>query len=56
MTDFVTLSDGRRLAYEEYGTRDGAPVFSFHGGLSSRLDAAPAHRAAQRLGIRLDLA
>ena len=25
-------------------------MFSFHGGLSSRLDAAPAHRAATRLG------
>ena len=53
MTDFVTLPDGRRLAFEEYGTREGTPVFSFHGGLSSRLDAAPAHRAATRLGIRL---
>jgi pimeloyl-ACP methyl ester carboxylesterase len=53
MTYSVTLPDGRELAYEEYGDRDGTPVLSFHGGLSSRLDAAPAHDAALELGIRL---
>ena len=53
MTDVVTLADGRLLAWEEYGDPDGTPVLSFHGGLSSRLDAAPAHDAALRLGIRL---
>jgi len=41
------------LAYEEYGDPAGTPVLSFHGGLSSRLDAAPAHDAALALGIRL---
>ena len=49
----VTLPDGRELAYEEYGDRGGEPVLSFHGGLSSRLDAAPAHQAALDLGVRL---
>ena len=29
------------------------PVLSFHGGLSSRLDAAPAHAAALALGVRI---
>jgi pimeloyl-ACP methyl ester carboxylesterase len=53
MTRSVTLPDGRELAYEEYGDPDGDPVLSFHGGLSSRLDAAPAHQAALDLGIRL---
>lgn len=53
MTFSVTLPDGRELAYEEYGDPDGTPVLSFHGGLSSRLDAAPAHDAARQLGIRL---
>ena len=53
MTYSVTLPDGRELAYEEYGDRDGTPVLSFHGGLSSRLDAAPAHDAAVALGVRL---
>ena len=53
MTRSVTLPDGRELAYEEYGDPAGEPVLSFHGGLSSRLDAAPAHRAALDLGVRL---
>ena len=53
MTRSVTLPDRRELAYDEYGDPDGWPVLSFHGGLSSRLDAAPAHQAALALGIRL---
>ena len=53
MTASVTLPDGRELAYEEYGDPAGDPVLSFHGGLSSRLDAAPAHQAALDLGVRL---
>ena len=53
MTGSVTLPDGRVLAYEEYGIATGFPVLSFHGGLSSRLDAAPAHEAAVAKGIRL---
>jgi pimeloyl-ACP methyl ester carboxylesterase len=53
VTGIVTLSDGRDLAYEEYGDRDGFPVLSFHGGLSSRLDAAPAQEAARLMGVRL---
>jgi pimeloyl-ACP methyl ester carboxylesterase len=53
VTRFVTMPDGRELAYEEYGDPDGTPVLSFHGGLSSRLDAAPGHEAARELGIRL---
>jgi pimeloyl-ACP methyl ester carboxylesterase len=53
VTGTVTLSDGRDIAYEEYGDPTGFPVLSFHGGLSSRLDAAPAHEAAALMGIRL---
>jgi pimeloyl-ACP methyl ester carboxylesterase len=53
MTRFVTLPDGRELAYEEYGDPAGFPVLSFHGGLSSRLDAAPAHESALEKGVRL---
>jgi pimeloyl-ACP methyl ester carboxylesterase len=53
VTSYVALPDGRDLAYEDYGDPDGTPVLSFHGGLSSRLDAAPAHQAALELGIRL---
>ncbi len=53
MTGSVTLPDGRVLAYEEYGVPTGFPILSFHGGLSSRLDAAPAHAAAVAKGVRL---
>ena len=53
MTGSLTLPDGRVLAYEEYGVPTGFPVLSFHGGLSSRLDAAPAHDAAVAKGVRL---
>jgi pimeloyl-ACP methyl ester carboxylesterase len=53
VTGWVTLPDGRVLAYEEYGVPTGFPVLSFHGGLSSRLDAAPAHEAAVAKGVRL---
>ena len=49
----VNLPDGRDLAYEEYGDPAGFPVLSFHGGLSSHLDAAPAGAAAREAGIRL---
>jgi pimeloyl-ACP methyl ester carboxylesterase len=49
----VALHDGRALAYEQYGDPLGFPVLSFHGGLSSRLDAAPAHSAALAKGVRL---
>ena len=53
VTASVPLPDGRELAYEEYGDPAGFPVLSFHGGLSSRLDAAPAHDAALLAGVRL---
>lgn len=49
----VALPDGRRLGFAEYGDPEGIPVLSFHGGLSSRLDAAPADGACRELGIRL---
>jgi pimeloyl-ACP methyl ester carboxylesterase len=53
VTGVVALGDGRDLAYEEYGDRTGFPILSFHGGLSSRLDAAPAGDAAKLVGVRL---
>jgi pimeloyl-ACP methyl ester carboxylesterase len=53
VTAFLRLPDGRHLAYEEYGDPAGFPVLSFHGGLSSRLDVAPADRAARTAGVRL---
>jgi pimeloyl-ACP methyl ester carboxylesterase len=34
----LTLSDGRKLSYAEFGKPDGYPVFYFHGSPSSRLE------------------
>ena len=53
VTDLLTLHDGRVLAYEQYGDPAGFPVLNCHGGMSSRLDAAPAHEAALAKGVRL---
>ena len=36
----IELTDGRRLGYAEYGDSSGKPIFSFHGNLGSRLEAA----------------
>ena len=49
----IVLDDGRLLAFDEWGDRKGAPVFSFHGGVSSRIDASPLHEACKERGIRL---
>lgn len=53
MTASVELPDGRVLAYEDYGDPGGFPVLSFHGGLSSRLDAEHADDAAVTSHVRL---
>jgi pimeloyl-ACP methyl ester carboxylesterase len=34
----ITLPDGRKLSYAEFGARDGSPVMYFHGAPSSRLE------------------
>lgn len=47
------LADGRSIAYLDLGDPDGQVVVSCHGGLSSRLDVAPAADAAAANGIRL---
>ncbi len=49
----MMLSDGRALAYAEYGDAAGAPFVFMHGVPSSRLAAAMFHEAACRRGIRL---
>ena len=35
----LRLSDGRKLAYNEYGASNGKPLFYFHGSPSSRIEA-----------------
>ena len=37
-TNLITLPDGRRLSYAEFGKPDGYPVIHFHGGGGSRLE------------------
>ncbi len=49
----ILLPDGRVLGYAEYGDPQGKPIFSFHGGLSSRLDVAFAEPICAARGIRL---
>lgn len=49
----MELADGRTLAWLEVGDPGGLPVVSCHGGLSSRLDVAPAHEAAVAAGVRI---
>lgn len=51
--NFAVLSDGRRLAYSEYGAADGWPVLALHGTPGSRLKYAPADPVARALGLRL---
>ncbi|MEZ5448790.1 MAG: hypothetical protein R3E89_07250 [Thiolinea sp.] len=52
-TQQITLNDQRRLAYSEYGDRDGRPLFYFHGMPASRLEAVLLEAAASRLGLRI---
>src|SRR5215211_1338900 len=49
----VRLRDGRSLGYAQYGTVDGFPIVTAHGGLACRLDVAAADPIAGELGVRL---
>lgn len=49
----ITLQDGRRLAYTEYGERTGYPLFHCHSHGSSRLEAASFHKDAKQAGFRI---
>ena len=40
LSQYLRLPDGRTLAYADYGTPEGKPVFYFHGLGGSRLEAA----------------
>lgn len=50
---FVTLPDGRRLGYAEYGDPHGVPIFGLHGTPGSRRMFRLAHETAGALNIRL---
>ncbi|MBC6971558.1 alpha/beta hydrolase, partial [Bacillus sp. Xin] len=49
----ITLQDGRKLAYIEYGKTNGLPVMLFHGTPGSRIWSLTDDMVAKRLGIRL---
>ncbi|EME45891.1 hypothetical protein DOTSEDRAFT_70052 [Dothistroma septosporum NZE10] len=49
----VTLSDGRRLGYAEYGQPDGKPIIMLHGMPGSRLEMAWHDEHAKKIGARI---
>ncbi len=50
----VTLADGRRIGFAEYGVADGFPVLWFHGTPGARHQVPPlARSAALELGLRV---
>jgi len=49
----VTLDDGRRLFYREYGVSTGLPVVYFHFGLSASMLPPSAAAAALKAGVRV---
>ncbi len=49
----ISLPDGRRLAFAEYGDPQGQPIFFFHGFPGSRYDGAYTGQVAAGTGIRL---
>ena len=49
----VTLSDGRKLGYAQYGSQTGRPVILLRGLGGSRFEAASLHEAGQELDARI---
>jgi pimeloyl-ACP methyl ester carboxylesterase len=49
--EFITLEDGRKLAFAEWGDPVGKAVFHFHGSSGSRLERPPDEKMLN--GIRL---
>ncbi len=52
-TNVITLSDGRRLAYAEWGDPEGIPIIHQHGMPGSRLDHAADLEFYRSLGVRV---
>lgn len=49
----ITLADGRRLAYRDYGDPAGRAILSFHEGLGSSLLPPGTQKLARDLGLRI---
>lgn len=52
-SDKLTLPDGRKLGYAQYGSPTGKPIFYQHGLPGSRIEAARLHGLGQELGARI---
>ncbi len=52
-TQQITLRDGRKLGFAEYGDPEGAPVLYFHGWPGSRVEAQAAEVAGVKLKARV---
>jgi pimeloyl-ACP methyl ester carboxylesterase len=52
-TQVIALTDGRQLAFAEFGDPRGAPLFYFHGWPSSRLEGGLIDEPARQAGIRI---
>jgi pimeloyl-ACP methyl ester carboxylesterase len=50
---FVSLSDGRKLSYRDFGPADGKTFLYFHGGGSSSIEPAYARSYCAELGLRV---
>jgi hypothetical protein len=48
----VTLPDGRKLGYAQYGSLTGVPIFYLHGFPGSRIEASSLHDFGLELGVR----
>ena len=49
----VTLPDGRKLGYAQYGALNGIPIFYLHGFPGSRLEAAIWEEQAKQMNARI---
>ncbi|KAE9566593.1 hypothetical protein CGMCC3_g17262 [Colletotrichum fructicola] len=52
-TEVLTLPDGRKLGYSQYGLSTGKPIFYCHGLPGSRVEAGHLHEAALETGARI---
>lgn len=52
-SDVLTLPDGRKLGYAQYGLLTGKPIFYLHGLPGARTEAACFEDLAQELGARI---
>lgn len=52
-TEVLTLPDGRKLGYSQYGLSTGKPIFYCHGLPGSRIEAGHLHEAALETGARI---